>query len=300
MSEFRVYTHCVVQNEADVIGPCLDTAAEFSERIWVWDMGSTDSTWEVLESRRSDTIQVSRHEDLSSLTVKDIRIQMLDELRPEIPEGSWLYRLDADEFIIGDPRPLLAAAAREGAELVRGWVLNFRPTHADIRLMDELGQAEWERIPLVERLRSYRVGSPFWKFLRITPDVRWWVEDERSRVAHVSGRKPREASERFVMRHYQYRGPSQVALRLETRRKRLIAAEAEAGVPQREFWYEQTDSFRDHVVPSHRCRRWEEGEEAPSVTTSDLLCYWARRLRNTLQKLPRNLRRSLVRRVKSR
>jgi len=290
MSGPRVFTHCIVQNEGDVIGPCLDNAARFSERIWVWDMESSDGTWEVLESRKSDTIHVSQREGLSSLSVKEIRMRMLDELRPEIPEGSWLYRLDADEFIIGDPLPLLALADREGAELVRGWNLDFRPTPADIRLMDEMGAEAWERMPLTERLRSYQVRALHWKFLRITPEVRWWVEDERSRLAHVSGRRPREASKRFVMRHYQYRGPSQVALRLETRRKRRAAAEAAAGFPQRSFWYEQSDDFRDHVVPAKRCRRWEEGDEAPSVKASDVLRYRTRRLRLALEKLPRNLR----------
>jgi hypothetical protein len=294
MSESRVYTHCIVQNESDVIESCLDRAEEFSERIWIWDLGSSDGTWELLQSRPSDIVDVSRREDLSSLSVKEVRMRMLDELRHEIPEGCWLYWLDADEFIIGDPRPLLAAAAREGAELVRGWTLEFRPTPADIQLMDELGEAKWQQIPLVERLRSYQVGFPFWKFLRMTPEVRWWVEDGRSRVSHVSGRKPREASERFVMRHYQYRSPSQVALRLETRQKRRAAAETATGIPQRSFWYEQTEAFRDHVVPAHRCRRWEAGEEAPSVTTSDVLRYRARWLRYAIQKLPRNLRGRLV------
>ena len=185
MSEPRIFTICVVQNEADVIGDCIDRAVEFSERLWVCDLGSSDATWEVIQAKRSDAVHVAHRADLSDLGVKDVRIGMLDEVRSEIPDGSWLYRLDADEFIVGDPSPLLTQATRQGADVVRGWHLNFRPTRADLRLLDELGEDEWKRTPLFDRLRSYQVDFPHWRFLRMAPEVRWRVEDGRSRVSQA-------------------------------------------------------------------------------------------------------------------
>ena len=107
-------------------------------------------------------------------------------------------------------------------------------------------------------------------------------------MSHRSGRKLREPGERFLMRHYQYRSPRQVALRFETRRKKR-AMQAFTS-PHGEFWYERIDEFRKAAVPAQRCRRWEDAGSVPSIQASDVFRYRARRLLHQAQKLPRNLR----------
>lgn len=45
----RIYSLCLVKDEADIIEYTLSRAAEWSHRIFVMDNGSTDGTWELVQ-----------------------------------------------------------------------------------------------------------------------------------------------------------------------------------------------------------------------------------------------------------
>ena len=43
----KIHAICLTRNEADVIEPCLLEAAQWADRIYVYDGASTDGTWEI-------------------------------------------------------------------------------------------------------------------------------------------------------------------------------------------------------------------------------------------------------------
>ena len=270
-----VYTICVVQNEADVIGDSLRWASRFSEKIWVWDLGSVDETWEILKGLESPQISVTQQRGITF--TKEIRMRMLDAVRSEIPSGAWLYRLDADEFMVGDPRPTLAAAG--SADLVRAWQLHFYPTEEDIKRMEKMGEAAWSAEPLFKRLQYYRVGWPEWRFVRVTPELTWTARDGRAKLRGADGRKPRLLRQSLMVLHYQYRSPAQVRKRYETRQ-----ASRAAGF--KGFRYDRSADFRTFVHPKAELRLWREENAASAVGRRDAIRHRYQRLSSRIRRSP--------------
>ncbi|MGI9592816.1 MAG: glycosyltransferase family 2 protein [Myxococcota bacterium] len=272
----RLHAICVVQNEFDVIGESVRWAARFCDQVTVWDLGSYDGTTELLKGFDLPNVQVSLCPDVPYS--KGIRGQMLEDLRPSLPEGSWLYVLDADEFVVGDPKPLLRRAAAAGAHIVRAWHMNFYPTPSDLARIDEMGDEAWAAIPLFDRLRWYQAEWKERRFLRITDDFSWTERDGRSKMELRDGRKPHVYRRSAMIRHYRYRGPRQVAHRYGTRQ--TIRTEGYNG-----FRYDETASLADYARPERACRRWPDGDAVPRISAAEIWKFESFRLRVKLRKL---------------
>ena len=258
----KIYGVSVVQNEADVIGDSLARALEFCDRIWVWDLGSTDGTWDVLERMRSERIIPLRKPGLRFTS--SLKGRVFAEARNQIEDGAWIYILDADEFLLGDPRPALAAAEREDAARVGVWQVNFFPVPDDLARLRRLGEKEWTALPLTDRFRHYRVEWFEWRFIRNIPGLQWDTSGHHSRFADATGRPLKNSERRLFVRHYRYRTPGQVAARAVTRRE---SPPADYG----QFRYESTAAFEECLRPAWQCRTWPAGDAELTVPRWELL-----------------------------
>jgi len=276
----HIHAICVVQNEQDVIADCIGWAACFCDAITVWDLGSVDGTLEILEGLASEAVRVTHRPDLPYS--RAVRPAMLESVRGALPPGSWLYVLDADEFFVGDPRPLLADAARAGAHTVRTWQLNAVPTPDDLSRLEAMGREAWEALPLFERLPWFRIVGRERRFVRCGEELRWSASDGRSRMRLADGGSLRIHRRAGLMRHFRWRSPSQVKARFETRQ--VLRADGYPG-----FHYDRTERFEDYVLPVRQCRRWPAEGGPPGVSARDRLRYLGRRLRNVVRKGSRRL-----------
>ncbi len=274
-----IYGVCVVQDEADVIRECLSWAARFCKRIRVWDLGSTDGTWEILQEMAGDQIQVFRKEGTPYSS--SLRGRIAAEWRPELEKGAWIYILDADEFLVGDPGPILAAAEHEGASLVGVWQANFFPTRQTLADIHRFGESEWARQPLADRFRHYRVEWFEWRFVHMTPDLTWDTSGQYSSFRTSSGQPPARSHTAMVVRHYRYRSPQQVAKRFSTR----TSAKKE-GVKR--FRYDLSGNFTEQVRPRLICRAWADPSRELVVPDCEI---WRARFRMLFTRIARKLAR---------
>lgn len=256
--------HCisVVQNEGDVIRESLEWASRFCERIWVWDLASTDNTWDVLQQMRSDRIVVERKEGVSF--VNSVRGLVFQSAREQIATNDWIYALDADEFVAGDPKPVLAAAEQEGADIVRAWQANFSPTRRDIARLESMGEAAWAALPLGERLRHYRVEWLEPRFIRVVPGFVWDTSTPFSRYARADGSPLRVSRHTTFVRHYRYRSPRQVTDRFRTRQTGEMW-----GMGQ--FRWSPSADFSFYVRPPWQVRHWPPGTGELEVSPLEML-----------------------------
>ncbi|MBN1268937.1 MAG: glycosyltransferase family 2 protein [Kiritimatiellae bacterium] len=271
----KIYGVSVVQDEADVIRDSVAWAARFCDRIWIWDLGSRDGTWEILQELQSRQVGVARREDLPYSS--SLRGEVFKAYREHIEDGSWVYILDADEFLVGDPRPVLAAAEREGTGMVGVWQANFFPTERDLEKMDRMGEEVWSGLPLADRLRHYRVEWFEWRFTRVVPEMVWDTSGPYNAIRLPDGETMTRSRHKMVVRHYRYRSPQQVATRYALRGR-----DAE-GVPRR-FRYDITGDFREVVRPSRRCRLWRPGDAELRVPVWEL---WRARVAMTATRVRR-------------
>lgn len=257
----RIYAVSVVQNEADVIRESLAWALRFCDRIWVWDLGSTDGTWPVLESMSSERIIARQHPGLRFTSA--LKGKVFAEARSAIEDGSWVYILDADEFLAGDPTPVLAAAEEEGVAQVGAWQANFFPTRKDLERLRGLGEAEWLNLPLFKRFRDYRVEWFEWRFIRVSPGLVWDTSGAHSQFRDAAGNPLKRSRRQLLVRHYRYRSPRQVAERFNTRKQ-----SPPPGYGQ--FRYETAADFASYVRPAWQCRHWPEDETDMVVPRTEL------------------------------
>ncbi len=111
----RTHAVCLVKNEGDIIAQTLRYASQFYHKIYVFDTGSTDDSWQRVQKINSSVVVPFRNEKV--LFYGGLRAQVF-AVRKDCSIGDWFYILDADEFLAEDPWQAIQIAEREGAEQI--------------------------------------------------------------------------------------------------------------------------------------------------------------------------------------
>ncbi len=203
----RIFAISVVKNEADIIAKNLREAARWADKIFVLDNGSTDGTWEIVQSLASEKIIPWKRD--STPFHNGIRAQVYHAFKHlASQEDWWCFRLDADEFYADDPREFLAKVPRYHHFVVTD-TIHFRLTHEDV--------ADANSSKDIDSMRYHEKHT--WseaRFFRHRPGLEW--TSAMVRPKHMGVMHPA----RIKVKHYQFRSFSQiktrVAVRAEARR----------------------------------------------------------------------------------
>ena len=102
----KIFEITVVKDEIDVIHEFLDSTIHWANKIFIYDNGSTDGTWEAINERADSQIVIyKRSEEVFS---DRIRGEIYRSYRRESGAGDWWAIADADEFYLEDPRIFLS------------------------------------------------------------------------------------------------------------------------------------------------------------------------------------------------
>ena len=214
----RIHAICLVKNEGDVIAQTLRHASNFCHKIYVFDTGSSDDSWQQVEKSASEVVVPFRHE---AVPFSDgLRAQVFNAVRDRFEIGDWLYILDADEFLAEDPRKAIAIAEQEGSQQINTAQYNFHFTDVDWQ-QSQKGLDSRDR-PITQRRRYYCFTNIEQRLFRIDSDLTWFesnnTENPHGCMTPQGSKKLKKCSYRIPNCHYQYRDPEQIKLRLTTRR----------------------------------------------------------------------------------
>lgn len=211
----RIHCLCVVKNEADVVEQSLRAAAKWCDWIYVLDNGSSDGTWEKVQELAQELPAVIPFKQDPRPFVDSIRWDILRHYMNRGKRGDWWCILDADEFCIDDPREFLDSVPRRFKAV---WMLRYS------YLFTEKDQAAYLKDP-----ERYDDGTP------IDQRLRHYVVDEYTtlrffRHSKNFARIPGEMllpifPRRIRLKHFAYRSPEQIGMRLETRREPMQRGE---------------------------------------------------------------------------
>lgn len=102
----KIFAIMLVKNEADIVGYVLKKAEKWADKIFIIDNGSTDGTWEIIQSMKDEIITPWK-QDFSPFR-RGMRADVFNEFRHlSTKEDWWCYALDADEVYIENPRNFL-------------------------------------------------------------------------------------------------------------------------------------------------------------------------------------------------
>lgn len=207
----KIFGICLVKNEADIIAYSLSESSKWADKIFVYDNGSTDDTWEIINelAKQNEVIIPFKSE------AKPFR----DGLRAEVfntykhlasNDDWWCIRCDSDEFYMDNPKEFLPRVSK-----LYQVVLSL---HYEFMLCEEdLNNLDFDQLPInqqIENLKYYhpKVTSET-RFIRHREKMIWPESESFPRHKGVS------APEKIRLRHYQYRSPAQIQKRMEVRRK---------------------------------------------------------------------------------
>jgi glycosyltransferase involved in cell wall biosynthesis len=215
----KVFSICCVRDENDIIDETLEAALAWSARIFVFDNGSVDGTWETIErlARKHAKIEIVGRDD--RVFTDALRGEIFEAYRSVASPGDWWCRLDSDEIYVDAPDRFLAAVPNQFG-FVLSASFNFYFTDTDL-VNYRQDPAAWLAMPIRERLKFYQNNWSEPRFVRHRSDLVW-------RGLNWPDNRGRTCPSRIRLRHFPYRSPEQISRRLALRQKQPTLFKHEA------------------------------------------------------------------------
>ncbi len=232
----KIYSLLLVKNEGDVIRASLSDACRWSDKVIVIDNGSSDDTWEIIQSMSQTEPRIVPFMRYEGGFHIGLRAKAYYAFRHEMSRDDWwCVRLDADEFFVGDVRTFLSNVPKR-YRTVKKESTDYIITSADLDEID--WQQSFEQIrPLLQHSLAEKRQER--RFMRHNPLYIW---RETWRYPHPWGRVYPQP---IAVDHYQYRSPEQMERRFMTRQQ----AKADGCGS---FKHEQGQTWRDYIPAEER------------------------------------------------
>jgi len=206
-----VYGIGLVKDEGDVLEQSILHALTYCDRVVYMDNGSSDDSWSIIgDLARRYPDRVVPYEQTTEPYIEGMRNRIVNEFASELGPHGWWAKLDADEFLDSDPRPLISGSIDSEHDSIRCWQVQFAFTDVD--------HAQWlagnddRSVPIERRRRYYEADWREVRLWRNMPGQRW--DDVTRSYPEFIHRPTREM---LFNRHYQYRDPDQIQHRLNLR-----------------------------------------------------------------------------------
>lgn len=203
--DFKIHCIALTKNEADVVGYCLKEAAKWADFIYVYDGASTDATWDIVKSLKSEKIIPWKQD--GKVFKEGLRAEVFEAFRHKANSGDWWLQLNVDEFYPDSPRQFFYEVPR-GSDFVWGINIEYYITDEDLEYIDFTQPVE----DVLPKMRYYRVNWSEPRAFRYRNGLVW--STEWAWPIHVGLVSKR----RIHFKHYPYRSPKQIQTRLDVRR----------------------------------------------------------------------------------
>ncbi len=250
--------HCLlpVRDEADIISQCLEKQLEWADHIYVYDTGSVDETWEIVQATAArDRRVIPLKRDPVYFSETRLRGWLFHQARQKMRNGDWFLRVDADEFHHIPPPEFVRTRLKKHETIVYHQYYNFVLREPDVRDWEEGRETLADRSRPIEERRQWYETSVYAepRLCRYRDTMAWppFVSFPYN-AGYV-------ARERLPIRHYPHRDPVQLERRCRLRAMMMADAENRSNWSKPELHH------------------WSEREWRRFITPVDAegLCYWA-------------------------
>lgn len=258
----RFHALLPVRDEADIIEQCLSHLLSWADSIYVFDTGSVDNTWEIVQGIADRDSRVRPLEKRAVYYSEGkLRGYLFHHARQAMEEGDWFLRVDADEFHHIAPPTFVRQHMRPHETIAYHQYYNFE-------LTDDIVQ-EWgtgartlddRKQPIEKRLNKYslsRYSEP--RLCRYRSTMKWPVGVSFPINAGYIAKK------RLPIRHYPHRDPIQLRRRCQLRAIMMDRESAKKEWSNLEDHHWTEEEWKSFVVESNsrNLRHWEPGRPLP-------------------------------------
>ena len=259
-----------VRDEADIIGQCLQHALQWVDAIYVFDTGSVDETWEIVQDfagRDNRVVPMRKEPVFFSDTL--LRGYMFHIARQQMREGDWFLRLDADEFHHIAPPTFVKNHMRPHETVAYHQYYDFRLLQSEVDAWKQGAESRANRAQLIEERRRHYTVSVYSepRLCRYRSTMQW------AETVSFPFNAGYVARERLHIRHYPQRDPVQLERRCRLRA--IMMADKQNRInwtrPELHHWAER--EWKKFITPDSlpELKHWKRGTELPLVYQSNHL-----------------------------
>lgn len=253
-----------VRDEGDIIRECLKHLLQWADRIFVFDTGSIDDTWEIVrEIAAVDRRVAVLGSDPVYFSDTLVRGWMFEQARREMQTGDWFLRVDADEVHHIAPPEFVRQRLRPHESLVYHQYYDFRLLSSEVAAWDSGMDTVRERSRAIEERRRWYIPSTYAepRLCRYRSSMRWPPS------ASFPFNAGYIAHERLPIRHYPHRDPVQLARRCRLRAAMMTDPVNRANWDQPESHHWDAGDWHQFITDDQApgLRYWQQGTELPEV-----------------------------------
>jgi glycosyltransferase involved in cell wall biosynthesis len=260
----RFHALLPVRDEADIIGQCFTHLLSWADAVYVFDTGSVDNTWEIVQefASRDDRI-IPLKKDPVFFAETRLRGWMFNQARQHMHEGDWFLRVDADEFHHIAPPEFVKTRMRSHETIAYHQYYDFRLTQSEVEKWLNGEETINDRYrPIEERRRWFTVSlysEP--RLCRYRSTMRWPA------TASFPYNAGYIAKERLPIRHYPHRDPVQMDRRCRLRAIMMADKTNRKNWTQPELHHWAEQEWKKFITPDTLAdlRYWTPGSELPEV-----------------------------------
>jgi glycosyltransferase involved in cell wall biosynthesis len=254
--------HCLlpVRDEADILDQTLRHALNWADLIYVFDTGSVDQSWEIVQdhaAKDSRVIPVKKQAVFFSET--HLRSYLFDLARLKMANGDWFLRMDADEIHHISPRHFVESCMLPYETLAYHQYYDFRLLQSEVDEWNQgLDKVTERSRPIEDRRRHYTISAyseP--RLCRYRETMQWPAGISFPYNAGYV------AKQRLPIRHYPHRDPEQLQRRCHLRALMM----QDPTHDQSSYLHWRKDDWKAFVTLDNEkgLQFWKQGDGLPEV-----------------------------------
>ncbi|MGL5033605.1 MAG: glycosyltransferase family 2 protein [Microcystaceae cyanobacterium] len=266
-----------IRDEADIIAQCLERLVTWADHITIFDTGSVDDSWEIVQdlaSRYSQIIPIRKE----AVYFSDTRLRgyLFNLAREQMKDGDWFLRVDADEFHHVLPPEFVKTYLRSNETIAYHQYYDFQFTEQELIAWEKGEENLKSRDQPIEERRRFFTPSYYSepRLCRYRSTMKW---PETVSFPFNAGFV---AKERLPIRHYPHRDPVQLARRYKLRAIMMADATNRQNWsrPEQHHWSEA--DWRKVVISNNNpdLKYWEFNQELPHYQFTNHLKPFPKRL----------------------
>jgi len=265
-----------VRDEADIIGQCLDHLLTWSDEIFVFDTGSVDETWEIVQDRAArDRRVIPLRKEPVYFSETRLRGWLFHQARASLRTGDWFLRVDADEFHHVPPPEFVKTRLRPQETIVYHQYYNFALLQSEVEAWEAGIETLADRARPIEERRQWYTPSVYAepRLCRYRETMQW------PSTVSFPFNAGYVAVERLPIRHYPHRDPAQLNRRCRLRAVMMADKENRANWLL-DYHYWETAEWREFITPNNspNLLHWVPGSLIPELHQKNHLAPGPKRL----------------------
>ncbi len=210
----RFHALLPVRDEADIIGQCLTHLLKWVDAIYIFDTGSVDETWEIVQDFAArDKRVIPLKKDSVYFSETRLRGWLFHQARQQMRSGDWFLRVDTDEFHHIPPPEFVKTRLRPHETIAYHQYYDFRLTTSEVKNWEQGKETLADRARPIEERRRWFTPSLYSepRLCRYRDTMQW------PPTVSFPFNAGYVARERLPIRHYPHRDPVQLARRCRLR-----------------------------------------------------------------------------------